>query len=324
MSNVWSGTKRLKRNAGRRGVAPRSRCARRPDRTPVRKDIPASRSRAGARGNVSPRRRRQTSRYRGVTTGTGAAERAESHQPGEVAGRRGRGRHRGAPTATSTATLRDGQVTVFVAVDDCTSELVGIHASRRATRFKVLEPILQSVRSRFGGVREAAAGLAIRYDHGSQYMSRDFQNEIAFLGTESSPSLVRGPEGNCIADALHPNHQGASPRGPRLRLRRRPPPRPARMARPQQPGMARSSPRPGPSQVRFDALAEAARLPLLQCPRITGQYSLLRNRRQKIGLSSPTVRQSTAWEAWRGALPGQSEDPVATAVTKPRTSTRRS
>ena len=103
--------------------------------------------------------------------------------------------------ATSTATLRDGQVTVFVAVDHCTSELVGIHASRRATRFEALEPILQGVRARFGGVRKgAAAGLAIRHDHGSQYMSRDFQNEIAFLGAESSPSFVRAPEGNGIAE----------------------------------------------------------------------------------------------------------------------------
>ena len=68
------------------------------------------------------------------------------------------------------------------------SELVEIHASGRATRFEALEPILQGVRSRLGGFREgAAAGLAIRHDQGSQYMSRDFQNEIAFLGPESSP-----------------------------------------------------------------------------------------------------------------------------------------
>ena len=33
-----------------------------------------------------------------------------------------------------------------------------------------------------------------RHDHGSQYMSDDFQAEIAFLGMESSPSFVRQPE----------------------------------------------------------------------------------------------------------------------------------
>ena len=36
-------------------------------------------------------------------------------------------------------------------------------------------------------------------DHGSQFMSEDFQNEIPCLGIESSPAFVREPEGNaCI------------------------------------------------------------------------------------------------------------------------------
>ena len=45
----------------------------------------------------------------------------------------------------------------------------------------------------------ADEGLQLRHDHGSQFMSDDFQNELAFLGIESSPALVREPEGNgCI------------------------------------------------------------------------------------------------------------------------------
>ena len=44
-----------------------------------------------------------------------------------------------------------------------------------------------------------ATGLQLRHDHGSQFMSDDFQNEIRFLGIESSPAFVREPEGNgCI------------------------------------------------------------------------------------------------------------------------------
>ena len=39
----------------------------------------------------------------------------------------------------------------------------------------------------------------LRHDHGSQFMSDDFQNELTFLGIESSPAFVREPEGNgCI------------------------------------------------------------------------------------------------------------------------------
>jgi transposase InsO family protein len=57
------------------------------------------------------------------------------------------------------------------------------------------------VREHFGGFeREIAAGLAIRHDHGSAYMSDDFQREVAFLGMTSSPSFVREPEGNGVAE----------------------------------------------------------------------------------------------------------------------------
>jgi len=101
---------------------------------------------------------------------------------------------------TMTATVKDGPVTVFVAVDHCTTECVGIHAAKKATRFEALEPVRQAVRDYCGGFRAgAAAGIRNRHDHGSQYMSDDYQAEIAFLGMESSPSFVRQPECNgCV------------------------------------------------------------------------------------------------------------------------------
>ena len=34
----------------------------------------------------------------------------------------------------------------------------------------------------------------------SQYMAHDFQNELHFLGIESSPAFVRAPEGNGCAE----------------------------------------------------------------------------------------------------------------------------
>ncbi len=101
---------------------------------------------------------------------------------------------------TATVTVEEGQVTVFVAVDHCTTECVGLHAAKRATRFEALDPVRQGVRDYCGGFRAgAAAGIRLRHDHGSQYMSDDFQAEIAFLGMESSPAFVRQPEGNgCV------------------------------------------------------------------------------------------------------------------------------
>lgn len=105
--------------------------------------------------------------------------------------------------ATTTFTCREGTATVFVAVDHCTTELVGVHASKVGNRFEALEPIRQGVRSHFDGYEQAiAAGLKVRHDHGSPYMSDHFQDELAFLGIESSPSFVRAPEGNGCAERI--------------------------------------------------------------------------------------------------------------------------
>lgn len=102
---------------------------------------------------------------------------------------------------TSTQTIQEGQAGVFVAIDHCTSECVGIHAAARATRFEALEPIRQGVRERFGVFAQSiAAGLKLRHDQGSQYVSRYFQEEVRFLGIESSASFVRSPEGNGCAE----------------------------------------------------------------------------------------------------------------------------
>src|SRR3954467_7903454 len=100
-------------------------------------------------------------------------------------------------TDLTTTITGEGQAAVFVALDHCSAECVGIHAHARATRFQALEPIRQGVRQHFGGFAQAIArGLAVRHDHGSQYMSDHFQKELTFLGIESSPAFVRAPEGN--------------------------------------------------------------------------------------------------------------------------------
>lgn len=102
--------------------------------------------------------------------------------------------------ATATFTDADGSVTVFAAVDHCTTDCVGIHAVKKATRFEALEPIRQGVKEYFGGFSAGIAdGVRLRHDHGSVFMSDDFQAEVHFLGMDSSPAFVRQPEGNgCI------------------------------------------------------------------------------------------------------------------------------
>jgi putative transposase len=102
---------------------------------------------------------------------------------------------------TETVTVNDGVARVFIAVDHANSEVVGIHASKNGNRFEALEPIRQGVSRHFGAIGSGvAAGLTIRHDHGSNYMAGDLQAEIKFLGIVSSPSFVRQPEGNGVAE----------------------------------------------------------------------------------------------------------------------------
>jgi transposase InsO family protein len=102
---------------------------------------------------------------------------------------------------TATFTREDGQVAIFIAVDHYSAECMGIHAAKQGTRFEALEPLRQGVRTAFGAFGQAIAqGLVLRHDHGSQYMSHVFQEELRFLGISSSPAFVREPEGNGCAE----------------------------------------------------------------------------------------------------------------------------
>jgi transposase InsO family protein len=102
---------------------------------------------------------------------------------------------------TETITTTEGRAYVFISVDHCSGEFVGIHAASGASRWEALEPVRQGVAKHFGGLDAgAAAGLTLRHDHGSNYMSNDFQREIRFLGIASSPAFVRQPEGNGVAE----------------------------------------------------------------------------------------------------------------------------
>ncbi len=103
--------------------------------------------------------------------------------------------------ATAVWTRRQGLVTVFLVVDHFASELLAARASKKATRFEAMATLRDAVNHTFGPVeRGVAKGVKVRHDHGSQFTSDAFQNEVRFLGMESSPSFVRAPEGNGVAE----------------------------------------------------------------------------------------------------------------------------
>jgi putative transposase len=92
---------------------------------------------------------------------------------------------------TETVTIADGRAYVFIAVDHRSGECVGTHAASGASRWEALEPIRQGVAKHFGLLDAgAAAGLALRHDHGSNSMSHDLQREIRFLGASWTAAIT--------------------------------------------------------------------------------------------------------------------------------------
>ena len=62
----------------------------------------------------------------------------------------------------------------------------------REREIEALQPLRQGVPQHPGGFQSGAAeGLRLGHDHASQFMSDDFQNELAFPGIESLTPVAR-------------------------------------------------------------------------------------------------------------------------------------
>ena len=70
---------------------------------------------------------------------------------------------------------------------------------RDAQRALELDPA-HGIRMHLREAEHQLVVLQLRHDHGSPFVSHVFQQEIALLGLESSPSYVREPEGNGCAE----------------------------------------------------------------------------------------------------------------------------
>ena len=106
----------------------------------------------------------------------------------------------------------------------------GMSASA-ATGFAALQPISMGLAGLYGSTAAGAArGLALRMDHGSQYLSDHFTNQIKFWGIQPSYALRRRApdqrrrravqshaEGTDHPWSHLPQHRGAAGRRPRLR-----------------------------------------------------------------------------------------------------------
>jgi transposase InsO family protein len=101
-------------------------------------------------------------------------------------------------------TLEQGWVWIFSAVDHWSAECIGAHVAKVGDRFAALEPISMGLTRIFGGVdAEIARGLSLRMDHGSQYLSDHFLNQIRFWGIRPSFAFVEEPQTNGVAERFN-------------------------------------------------------------------------------------------------------------------------
>ena len=72
-------------------------------------------------------------------------------------------------------------------------------------RFAALQPISMGLAGLYGSTAAGAArGLALRMDHGSQYLSDHFTNQIKFWGIQPSYAFVAEPQTNGVAERFGP------------------------------------------------------------------------------------------------------------------------
>ncbi len=102
--------------------------------------------------------------------------------------------------ATQITTVRDGKVWLFGVVEHWNAEMLGWHVAKRGTRYEAIQALGMAVRQQFGQlVAGAARGLALRHDHGSNFVADVFQKQMRFWGVAPSCAFVAEPETNgCI------------------------------------------------------------------------------------------------------------------------------
>jgi len=99
--------------------------------------------------------------------------------------------------------LDEGWIWMFVAVEHWNVGRVGWHGTERKALHAALEPLAQGLASLFGAVgTDAARGLVVRMDHGTQYLSDHFVHQVRFRGITPSFAFVAEPETNGVAERL--------------------------------------------------------------------------------------------------------------------------
>jgi putative transposase len=105
---------------------------------------------------------------------------------------------------TRVFTLDEGWVWIFAAVEHWNAECVGWHVCKTGDRYAALQPLSMALSSLYGSVEKGIArGLSLRMDHGTQYLSDHFLNQIKFWRITPSFAFVAEPQTNGVAERFN-------------------------------------------------------------------------------------------------------------------------
>ena len=106
--------------------------------------------------------------------------------------------------AAKVFTLEDGWVWFFGIIEHWNAECLGWHVTKKGNRFAAIEALTQAVERVFDSTtQDTARGLKLRIDHGSQFLSEGFINQVHYWGMGISKGYVREPETNGVIERFH-------------------------------------------------------------------------------------------------------------------------
>jgi putative transposase len=101
-------------------------------------------------------------------------------------------------------TTADGWLWCFTTLEHWNAECLGHHVCKVGDRFAAYEPVAQAVARIFGtAAAQAARGVELRHDHGSQYLTDYFQGQSRYHGFTPSFAFVGEPETNGVVERFN-------------------------------------------------------------------------------------------------------------------------
>jgi len=101
---------------------------------------------------------------------------------------------------------KEGKFYMFTVIEHFNDEVLSHLCATEAKTCQATEVLRMAVKKRFESLERDVCKniqLSFRTDHGSQFISKEFEREISFLGITLSRAFVRSPECNGVVERYH-------------------------------------------------------------------------------------------------------------------------